>query len=131
MKRDMCKNIQRNFALDKTHGGETEENEDPLEEEEEVPLLFMSRTIVLSDIDDIALNANEATTYEMLNATQRVWFEKVIPLVNHVRSVPTEFLQCSYFSLSSDEMMLRLDGRSGETHKMKNKPIAITVKFHS
>lgn len=50
------------------------------------------------------------------------WFNKVGPLLDHVREV-LKTLMVPGSKLSIDEMMLRFFGRSAQTFRMKNKPI--------
>ena len=65
----------------------------------------------------------------MFNVTENVWFSKVSPLVDHVRSTSLKVIACHSKWLSLDEQMVRFRGRSIETYRMKNKPIGEGYKF--
>lgn len=58
-----------------------------------------------------------------------VWFDKLKPLIDHVRAVSYELIHTLGTYLSLDEMMIRFMGKSLETHRIKNKPIKEGYKF--
>lgn len=51
-------------------------------------------------------------------------FDKVYPLIEHVRNVSLNLCSIPGFKLSIDEMMDRFRGRSVETYQTKNKSIS-------
>ena len=59
----------------------------------------------------------------------QVWFNKIKPLVDHFRNVTFSIVFILGTLLSFDEMMVRFMGRSGETHRIKNKPIGEGYKL--
>ena len=59
----------------------------------------------------------------------QVWFNKIQPLVDHFRAVTFSIVFVLGTLLSFDEMMVRFMGRSGETHRIKNKPIGEGYKL--
>ena len=59
----------------------------------------------------------------------KVWYEKIKPLVDHMRVKSQDLIFILGTFLALDEMMIRFMGRSVETHRMKNKPIKEGFKF--
>ena len=57
------------------------------------------------------------------SVSQKVWFDKVHILIDHIRVVSVGMIYILGTWLSIDEMMARFMGRSIETYRMKNKPI--------
>ena len=58
-----------------------------------------------------------------------VWYEKIFPIVDHVRKRSMDLIYTLGTHLALDEQMIRFMGRSLETHRMKNKPIKEGFKF--
>ena len=58
-----------------------------------------------------------------------VWYEKVEPLVNHVRERSINLIFTLGIILALDEMMISFMGRSHETHRIKNKSIKEGYNF--
>ena len=79
------------------------------------------------------LENSEDKTAEQTNKKNeeevKLWFDKVKPFINHFRAVSMAMVFTLGTLLSIDEMMIRFMGRSGETHKMRNKPILQGFKF--
>ena len=63
------------------------------------------------------------------NNDDNVWFNKIKPLVDHLRMVSYNLIFSLGTLLSFDEMMIRFSGRSIQTHRIKNKPIGEGYKF--
>jgi hypothetical protein len=57
------------------------------------------------------------------------WYEKARLLLDHIMAVSRRICKKPGSRLSIDEMMKLFKGRSGETHRMKNKPIKEGYKF--
>lgn len=89
---------------------ENDDDNDPLEEDE-------------SDIEDAP---EEDTPQEN---TEAVWYQKARLIADHVSAVSRRLCVRPGSRLSIDEMMKLFKGRSGQTHRMKNKPIKEGYKF--
>jgi hypothetical protein len=59
------------------------------------------------------------------------WYAKAAPLIDHINMVSRSLCRNPGFACSIDEMMKRFKGRSGQTARMKNKPIKEGYKFFS
>jgi hypothetical protein len=59
------------------------------------------------------------------------WYKKAAPLIDHVNKISRTLCKHPGFALSIDEMMTKFKGRSGQTSRMKNKPIKEGFKFFS
>ena len=78
------------------------------------------------------VNAGSTTSRNKSKSKQQKderWFKKVEPLINHTRTVSLLFIVMLGMCLSIDEMMIRFNGRSNQTHRMKNKPISEGYKL--
>ena len=58
-----------------------------------------------------------------------IWFDKLEVLIDYVRNVSFDLIHTLGTCLSLDEMMIRLKGKSLETHRIKKKPIKEGFKF--
>ena len=81
------------------------------------------------NMQDTPTNSTQQNTSEGTNTEPPRWFAKVSPLVDHVRLVSLFFVVVLGTCIAIDEMMIRFGGRSGHTHRIKNKPIAEGYKF--
>ena len=59
----------------------------------------------------------------------REWMKKAAPFISLLNKVSKLVCRWPSFKLSVDEMMSRFKGRSAETYRMKQKPIACGYKF--
>ena len=69
------------------------------------------------------VNEEEEEEEELTHNKNKVWFDKLQFLIDHVRSVNSNCLFVLGTILSIDEMMVRFSGKSIETHRIKGKPI--------
>ena len=134
--RDRFNFIWRNFHIaesDDTEGDEVEDNDD--EEEDLVDIGFeriqREQEQQEGEDDDGSEedDGNESSNVSETSTKKTVWYEKVQFLIDHVRDVSLSLIYVLGTIMSLDEMMIRFFGRSGETHRMKNKPIKEGYKF--
>jgi hypothetical protein len=59
------------------------------------------------------------------------WYAKAAPLIDHVNKISRTLCKHPGFAVSIDEMMKKFKGRSGQTLRIKNKPIKEGFKFFS
>ena len=57
------------------------------------------------------------------------WFAKAAPIINLVNKTSKKVCKFPAFCVSIDEQMKKFKGRSGQTFRMKNKPISEGYKF--
>ena len=93
-------------------------------------------TATPEEADDTNENNNEnentttpPNTNNIPEEKPEVWFKKLSYLVNHFRDVSEDMVYILGTNLAIDEMLIRFLGKSMETHRLKNKPIAEGYKF--
>ena len=72
---------------------------------------------------------NDDNERELTNNNNKMWFDKLQYLIEHVRSVNYNALFILGTILSLDEMMVRFSGKSEETQRLKGKPISEGYKL--
>ena len=89
-----------------------------------------NETLVTATVERVQKEQDEENhEYLPQDNDVEVWFEKIKPLVDHVRDVSFSMVFILGTLLSLDKMMIRFFGRCAETHKMKNIPISCGHKF--
>ena len=114
MKRDRFEYLWKNIHMTEVEGPDLineliDEDEESLDEVEEEEI----------DDDDDTVGNPEAVT----------WFSKAEPLMEQVRKVTKVLCKYPGFACSIDEMMKLFKGRSGQTWRMKHKPVKEGYKF--
>ena len=121
----LWRHFHRNHATDIDFLQEDEETEG---DEEELVIAFTEQVEreqeqVGSQNEQHSVHKN--TTDDKVN----VWYEKIEPVLNHVRERSMKLIFTLGTVLALDEMMTCFMGRSHETHRIKNKPIKEGYNF--
>ena len=105
--------------------------DDDLDDEEQMIELQIERVQCDQDHDiqkddDLMEEVQDSTTQDNQNS---IWYQKVKPVVDHIRakSCGLIFILGTFHAL--DETMIRFSGRSVGNHRIKNKPIKEGFKF--
>ena len=130
MSRDRFEVIWRNFHFNVVYNEDdfvsTPEEENEKEEEEELVDLFMER--IVHDQEQNETNPGVELPEQEIEKV-KLWYDKIKPMVDHVRETSLQLIHVLGSCLSIDEMMIRFSGRSFETHRIKNKPIGEGYKL--
>ena len=126
--------IWRHFhpSFESSDDTEDERKEEEEEEEDTIEEALVSigfERVQREQDDNMESNEYDENTEPPQQSTKKVWYEKLTFMIEHIRQVSQEFVHVLGTILSLDEMMIRFFGRSGETHRMKNKPIKEGYKF--
>ena len=125
--RDMYMYIWRNLHF--LGAQDEEDEEDDIEEEEEYE---MQEGLDPNETDNEEEEEEEEPEEEPEGLgwnADTVWYGKISMFLEHVLSVSRRLCIRPGSKVSIDEMMKRFKGRSGQTHRMKNKPIKEGYKF--
>ena len=133
MTRDRYEYLWRHFhcncATDDDFTSSTDDVEEENNDEELIELqverVQRDQEAQIGDDEDPNLDEDETPETE----ESGVWYEKIKPLVDHMREKSQDLIFVLGTFLALDEMMIRFMGRSKETHRMKNKPIKEGFKF--
>lgn len=80
------------------------------------------------EVEDEELDEMDETPDETRQVDNR-WYAKAAPILDHFLAVSHRICKHPGFALAIDEMMKRFKGRSGQTLRIKNKPIKEGYKF--
>ena len=137
MNRERFEFLWRNFHCNHATSDDFLETEngvdDDLDDEDQLIELQLERVQrdqdhnIQEDDDDDLVEEEQDSTAE--DNQKLIWYQKVKPVVDHIRakSCGLIFILGTFHAL--DEMMIRFSGRSVETHRIKNKPIKEGFKF--
>ena len=133
MNRDRFEFIWRHFKVSKPVT-EDHENDDQIDldnndDEEDLIELQIERVVRDQEEDAEEKKVSEEEVVDENEKKKVVWFDKIEPLVENVRKVSQKLILSLGTVLSLDEMMIRFQGRSLETHRLRNKPINEGYKF--
>ena len=128
MSRDRFKFLWRHFHVssdfDSKDGEEVEENDNEELVEQTVERVVYDQEEMLDEDQNV-----EEDEKNNLPVKEVVWFAKLKTLIDHVREVSASLIWVLGTALSLDEMMIRCQGRSAETHRIKGKPIGEGFKW--
>ena len=137
MTRDRFQFMFRHFHTNVPHANDIHNEEDEVEEsEEELAEGNVTRDEREQDVDTHLANTEDIEEEQEVNMGDKqgenrkeVWFEKIRPLIDHFRDCSFDIVHTLGTLLSLDEMMIRFQGRSVQTHGIKNKPIGEGFKW--
>ena len=119
--------VEEDYEEDNDDTGTNREENSVVNQVMERVQIEQENTVV---VDNEEGEREDSTTQEATaNNNVSVWFDKLEPFINHFRDVNENMIFTLGTKLSLDEMMIRFEGRSKETHRIKNKPIGEGYKF--
>ena len=123
MTRDRFEFLWRHFHIHDPGDAISADDGEDLDDNEDAELVTIGLDRVAREQESAAGEEPEQEESEDEMKKREVWFEKLRPVIDHVRSVSQAMIFTLGTILSLDEMMIRFFGRSLETHCMQNKLI--------
>ena len=119
--------LWRHFHCNHSTAEDFEEIVDDSEELDDEELVETDLERVQHEQED--LERNEEAIENEITIEKKTWYNKIEPIVTHVRIKSLALIFTLGTFLAIDEMMVRFSGKSMETHRIKNKPISEGYKF--